>query len=452
MVPTSYSDRRVCVMGLGYVGLTLAVVMAEAGFDVVGVEIREDVVEQLQRGEPHFFETGLQQRLQTLVTRGRLRFEASLPKDAHPSVYIITVGTPLGDDGRVRLDIIEKVSRDVAENMTGGALVILRSTVKVGSTRKIVLPILETAGVPFDLAFCPERTIEGQALSELKALPQIVGGNSPAANIRAAQLFQFVTPTVVRVDDLETAEMIKLIDNTQRDVFFAFSNEVARICDRVGISAKEVISAGKLGYPRTNLAMPGPVGGPCLSKDSYLLVEALSEMGLPLDISAAARKVNEAQPLESVQQIRATTDQLAGFPVNPVVCLMGLAFKGRPETDDMRGTTARPILDALKDAYPDATWHGYDAMVPPDIIREFGLEPAASLSDAFNGANLVVIGNNHPAFAGMSIEILGDHMARPGLVYDFWNHFDARDLDLPEGVGYMALGAHGLAALPGIST
>jgi nucleotide sugar dehydrogenase len=436
-------------MGLGFVGLTLAVVMAEVGFDVIGVEIREDVVEQLRQGRPHFFETGLRQRLQTLIKRDRLRIETSVPKDVRPSVYVITVGTPLDDEGKVRLDIIENVSQEVAANMAEGTLVIMRSTVKVGSTRKIVLPILDAAGVRFDLAFCPERTVEGQALAELKALPQIVGGNTLAGNIRAAQLFQFVTSTVVRVNDLETAEMIKLIDNTQRDVFFAFSNEVARVCDRIGISATEVISAGKLGYPRTNLAVPGPVGGPCLSKDSYLLVEALAELGMPLDIAAAARKVNEAQPFESIRYVRTATDSLAGFPAEPVICLMGLAFKGRPETDDVRGTTARPILQALRDGFPGARWRGYDAMVPPEIVREFGLQPAPSLAEAFEGAHLVIIANNHPAFAAMSIETLSDRMARPGLVYDFWNHFDARELALPDGVGYAGLGAHGLATLPG---
>jgi len=448
MVPETYPDRHVCIMGLGYVGLTLAVVMAEAGFDVLGVEVREDVVKRLRRGQPHFYETGLKQRLRTLVALGRLRVETEVPDEPHPSVYVITVGTPLGENGKARLDMIERVSREVAARLRDDDLVIMRSTVKVTSTRKVVLPILEATGRRFGLAFCPERTIEGQALAELRSLPQIVGGATLSANIRAAQLFQFVTPTVVRVDDLETAEMIKLVDNTSRDVFFAFSNEVARICDRIGISAGDVISAGKLGYPRTNLAMPGPVGGPCLGKDSYILIEALSELGLMPDIAASARRLNESQPLEAALYLRRTTDGLQEFPDSPVICLMGLAFKGRPATDDVRGTTARPILEALKGVYPKASWRGYDSMVPRDVIEQFGLKPAASLEDAFDGTHLAVIANNHPAFGAMSIEALSERMARPGLVYDFWNNFDARKIALPDGVGYAALGSHGLAVLP----
>jgi nucleotide sugar dehydrogenase len=449
MVPSTYSDRRVCIVGLGYVGLTLAIVMAEVGFDVVGVETRADVAEQLGRGEPHFFEPGLKQRLQALVSQERLRIAPRLPRGERFGVYIITVGTPLGDDGKANLKTIERASREVAEHLQDGALIIMRSTVKLGSTRKIVLPILGKSGVSFDLAFCPERTIEGQALVELRTLPQIVGGNTLSANIRAAQLFQFVTPTVVRVADLETAEMIKLIDNTQRDVHFAYANEVARICDRVGISASEVISAGKLGYPRTNLPIPGPVGGPCLGKDTYLLVESLSELGVTPEMAVAARRLNELQAHESVAHILKTTGGFPDFPRQPVVCLMGLAFKGRPATDDLRGTTARLILSALKEAYPNAKWRGFDPVVPQDAIRAFGLDPAPSMAVAFEGTHLAVIANNHPDFAAMPLDALCARMARPGLVYDFWNNFNAAEVALPNGVGYMALGAHGRAVLPG---
>jgi UDP-glucose 6-dehydrogenase len=127
---------------------------------------------------------------------------------------------------------------------------------------------------------------------------------------------------------------------------------------------------------------------------------------------------------------------------------MGLAFKGRPATDDLRGTTARLVLTALKEAYPHASWRGFDPMVPHDAIREFGLEPAPSLANAFEGTHLSVIANNHPDFASMPLERLCERMGRPGLVYDYWNNFDASELALPIGIGYMALGAHGRAAIP----
>ena len=265
--PDSMRDRNVCVMGLGYVGLTLAVAMADVGFNVHGVEIRANVVRDLLHGQPHFHEPGLAGRLARVLKSKRLTISQHVAGGPRASLYIVTVGTPLNADGKVRVDMIVNVVREIADHLRDGDMVMMRSTVELGTTRKIVKPILDATGRHYDLVFCPERTLEGQALRELRELPQIVGGHDRESRIRAAQVFQFLTPTVVQVSSLETAELIKLVDNAQRDVHFGLSNEVARIADAIGVSAVEVIRAGKLGYPRTQLPMPGPVGGPCLEKD-----------------------------------------------------------------------------------------------------------------------------------------------------------------------------------------
>ncbi len=444
MLTDDFRDRSVCVVGLGYVGLTLAVAMADAGFSVTGAEIREDVLAMLARGEPHFHEPGLAEKLRRAIASGRLRCVRHVPRDYEGSAFIITVGTPLGPSGRARLDMIENVSREVASRLKKGDLVIMRSTVKLGTTRKIVMPILDAAGVTYELAFCPERTLEGRALVELRQLPQIVGGMTASASVRAAQIFQFLTPTVVKVSDVETAEMIKLVDNAQRDVMFAYANEIARACDAVGISAAEVIKAGKLGYPRTNLAMPGPVGGPCLEKDPHIFSEGLRDLGVEPDITMAARRVNERQPQEVVAHVARTLQGL-GAPAAPVIALLGLAFKGEPATDDLRGTMARPVYEALRRKFPDAVYRGFDAVVSHKDVQAFGLLPCASLPAALEGAHLAVIMNNHPVFPAMPLPELARSMARPALVYDFWNCFDAQELPLPDGVMYMALGSHGRA-------
>lgn len=442
LIPENYRDRQVCVMGLGYVGLTLATVMADVGFDVLGVEIRDEVVDLLNRGEPHFHEPGLGEKLKTVQRLGRLTVVKHIPKGCGARVFIITVGTPLGADGRVRMDMIESVSREVASHLKDGDMVVMRSTVKIGTTRNVVVPILAEAGVSYDLAFCPERTLEGQALLELRRLPQIVGGVTIDANVRASQLFQFITPTVVRVSGAETAEMIKLVDNAQRDVQFAYANEIARLCDAIGISAAEVIGAGKLGYPRTNLPLPGPVGGPCLEKDPYILAEGLAPFGVEPEITLTARRLNERQITEVAQHLAKVASGLPGFSARPVITVAGVAFKGRPATDDLRGTTAKPLIAALRQAFPDAVLRGFDAVVPADGIRSLGLEPVDGLEQAFAGSNLVVLHNNHPCFAAMPVEHLAEAMARPGIIYDFWNNFTGPDLHLPAGTGYMAVGSH----------
>ncbi|MDX2227619.1 MAG: nucleotide sugar dehydrogenase [Verrucomicrobiae bacterium] len=448
-VPNNYRDRKVCIMGMGYVGLTLALAMADAGFEISGIEINPAVLDLLRQGRAHFFETGLEPKLRRLVAEKRITFHQHIPPGTEATVFIITVGTPLGTDRKSRMDMIANVSREVATHLKAGDFVIMRSTVKLGTTRRIVLPILREKCPSVDLAFCPERTLEGHALQEIRCLPQIVGAATLMADVRASQLFQFVTPTVVHVSDVETAEMIKLVDNASRDVSFGFANEIALMCDTLGLSASEVIRCGKLGYPRTNLPMPGPVGGPCLEKDSHILTERLDELGFDAVMVKQARQIHETQPAVTVAYLSGVTTLLPGFPKNaPVISLLGLAFKGRPATDDLRGTMARPILAEIRKAFPNAVLRGFDAHVAAEAIRSLGLMACPTPEEAFAGAHLVLILNNHPLFANMPLETLAEPMAHPGLVYDYWNNFTASDLNLPPHVGYIGMGSHGKALLP----
>ena len=437
-----FRDSTVCVLGLGYVGLTLAVAMAGAGFHVDGVEVRDDVVDLLKQGKAHFFEPGLDDRLKRLVKNGRLQITKEIPAATKATIFIITVGTSLGEDHQVNLEPIKRSSSEIARHLKAGDMVIVRSTVRLGVTRSVVMPILDAKNVPYDIAFCPERTVEGQALAEIPRLPQIVGAETLQARLRATQMFNVLTPTVVQVPELETAEMIKLVDNTSRDVAFALSNEIAAICDRMGINACDVINAGKLGYARTNLPLPGPVGGPCLEKDPHILIESVRSTGFVPTIIQASRKTNEDQPAAVVARIKLAASKQPNWPAKPVISLLGLAFKGQPVTDDLRGTMAKPILTALRAEFPNATFRGYDALVTAEAAKEFfDLDTVPTIEAALDGANLVVIANNHPVFPGMPLENLAGSLARPAIIYDFWNSFSARNLELPEQVTYCGLGS-----------
>jgi nucleotide sugar dehydrogenase len=447
-VGSSFGDRKVCILGLGYVGLTLAAVMADVGFSVTGVEIRPEILELLRKGETSFHEPGLEKMLHQGTEDGLLSWHQYIPDGCDASVYIITVGTPLDQNGKVRLDMIERVAREIAAKAKPGSLLIMRSTVMIGTTSRMIMPILKETGKNLTVAFCPERTIEGQALRELRQLPQIVGAVDPETVMRASQIFQFLTPTVVRVGSYEAAEMIKLVDNSQRDTMFGFANEIAAMCDAIGISADEVVRSGRLGYARHAVPLPGPVGGPCLSKDPYILEQSMAQFGARPEITLKARKTNEKQLADVAQILRNWTDGLPGFPKKPVISLLGLAFKGRPATDDLRGTTAKPIFEGLKAAYPDAEFRGFDAVAAPEQIREFGVTPVTRIEDAFERASLALILNNHPIFEILALPQLARSMTAPGIIYDLWHHFDASELRLPAGVGYAALGSHGLAKLP----
>src|SRR6266702_1724366 len=287
-VNSTFGDRKVCILGLGYVGLTLAAVMSDVGFEITGVEIRTDVLEALENGKATFHEPGLEKMLQQGFEEGLLSWHQYIPDNCDATVYIITVGTPLDGNGKVRLDMIERVATEIAAKARPGSLLIMRSTVMIGTTSGMIIPILKAAKKNLSVAFCPERTVEGQALRELRQLPQIVGSADPEAIMRATQIFQFLTPTVVRVGSYEAAEMVKLVDNCQRDTMFGFANEVAAMCDAIGISADEVIRSGRLGYARHAVPLPGPVGGPCLSKDPYILGQSMAKFGAMPEITLKA--------------------------------------------------------------------------------------------------------------------------------------------------------------------
>ena len=431
-------DNRVCILGMGYVGLTLAAVMADRGFKVFGAEINPKTLATIQEGRAHFFEVNMDLMLRRGLKAGNLEFGANVPADRSFDVYVITVGTPLDDSGNPRMDMVENVASDIAANMQDGALVVLRSTVSVGTTMKVVKPILDATGHSFDLAFCPERTIEGKALEELRSLPQVVGGLTPEANERAMKVFRRLTPTIVEVSSIETAELIKLLDNSFRDVFFSFGNEVALLSEALGLKAHEVIRAANTGYIRTNIARPGFVGGPCLEKDPHILAHSLKQVDHVARLIGTGRALNESlvehglrSALELLGERRPDREL--------TISVMGLAFKGRPDTDDLRGSPSLLMLDAIRRELPSARILGQDYVATDAAIAELDIEPVDD-TRAFEGADIVMVMNNNFRYERLDVEARAGAMNRPGVICDFWNLFADRT-DLPEGLKLYVLGA-----------
>jgi len=427
----------VSVIGLGRVGLTLAVAMAEAGLKTFGVETRPDVVDLVNRGKPHFEEAGLDEAVLRAALSGRLKAAAAFPADVDCDAYVIAVGAPLGADGAAQTDMIAAAARAIAADMADGALVVLRSTVKVGVARTVVAPILAASGKRFQIAVCPERALQGCALEEIATLPQIVGADDEATRRRAGALFGMLTDMIVPVSSLETAETIKLVDNAYRDVRFAFANEVARFCDAAGVNGREVIVAGKRGYERTAVPTPGLVGGACMETDPRMFVASGRDLGLDLEVAQAGRRVNARQPEETVRFIVAEMARRQ-MPADAPVAILGMAFKGRPETDDLRGSMSLKVLEAIRAARPDAPIRAYDPAFEPDALAAQlpGVKIAAHARTAIRGAAVTIIANNHPEFGRRIPQDLTRAMAPGGFVYDYWNHFS--DRAAPD---YFAVGA-----------
>ena len=433
-------NKRVAVIGLGYVGLTLATVLAESGFIVVGLEKRRDVVDKINSGVPHFSETGLDSALNRVIKSEKLKALTKIDDEKPCDVYVITVGTPLDEKGQARVDMIESAAQQVADHMADGSLVILRSTVKIGITRNVVTPILERSGKDFDVAMCPERTLEGKALQELRELPQIVGADLERVRDRAAAIFRSLTNSIVQVSSLEAAEVVKLVDNTYRDVQFAFANEVARMCEAFGVNAHEVIFSGKLGYKRTNVPLPGLVGGPCLEKDPHILVQSARSRGVNMEITIAARLVNERQPSETMRLI---VGEMAKRNMNKgvKVALLGMAFKGVPATDDLRGSMSLRVLEILLQLRPDVEVYAFDPVIDPkQLARDVpSVITCANLQAAVRDAGVVIIANNHPVFSELPPAGLLELMQPEGFVYDYWNHF-SNLCETEQGNSYFAVG------------
>jgi len=266
------------VIGLGYVGLTLAVALAKKGLTVHGVDTSPAVLEALGQGRAHLFEPGVEGGLRAFLGE-RIHVAPALPAGGVDAA-VICVSTPVAPDTHApQLDNLRLAARHVAERSGPDTLVIVRSTVPVGATRSVVLPELVACWGRARLAFAPERTIQGQALRELEELPQVVGGVDAESREAASALFSRLTRRVVPVATLETAELVKLVNNSHTDLIYSFGNEVALLAQRWGLDPLEVIHAANVEYPRPDLARPGFVGGGCLSKDPYILISAARGAG-----------------------------------------------------------------------------------------------------------------------------------------------------------------------------
>jgi nucleotide sugar dehydrogenase len=432
------TQQVVVIIGLGYVGLTLAVHLLENGCKVYGVEIRPEILDALEHGESPFHEPRLKELVQIGIESNLFFFSSEVPILSESCTFIITVGTPLDENFSPNMTPISRAAKQVQEKIKDGDLVILRSTVLLGTTKKIVLPILELSGKKFFLSFCPERTVEGKALEELKYLPQIIGGVSPDSTIAASNFFKAYTEEIVPVSSTETAELIKLVDNMQRDAQFAISNEIALISTLYGVRAREVIQKGKLNYPRTNLPSPGPVGGPCLEKDSWILASSLSQKFADDSIAIAARRTNLNVIDFGVTVIKDFI--LKSFKLNPVISVLGLAFKGVPETDDLRGSPSIQLIRSILKEIPTATVVVWDPVVENFSFGDSRIGYGSGLYESSHGADVVILMNNHPIFSSLSPVKFGENTNQISLLYDFWDRFEKEHFR--EGFSYLAWGFH----------
>jgi UDP-N-acetyl-D-mannosaminuronic acid dehydrogenase len=422
--------RRIGIIGMGYVGLTLAAGLARKGFEVHGVDVQPAVLDSLSRGRPHIFEPGVEETFRELV--GKSIFIApELPCDTVDAA-IICVSTPVDEiTHEPYLKNLAAAAQHVADRCSPSTLVVVRSTVPVGTSRKVVLPPLAAAWGSVRLVMAPERTIQGQALRELVELPQVVGGLDEESLELGRTLFSGLAMQIVPVSNLETAELVKLTNNCHTDVIYSFGNEVAMLTERLGLDPLEVIRATNLDYPRPDIAKPGYVGGGCLSKDPYIMLASAEGTNQVPRLIRTARKLNENLPVHVAERVVEMMRATGGTTLT----VLGWAYKGWPPTDDMRGTPIEammPVFDAA-----GIRVLGHDPLVGGDVIRAYGGEPVG-LESGFRRADAVLLITDHPDYRGLDVnELLSGSSVR--LVFDSWRILEAAEV-IECGARYAGLG------------
>ncbi|GGC89973.1 UDP-N-acetyl-D-mannosamine dehydrogenase [Tersicoccus solisilvae] len=399
----------VVIVGLGYIGLPTAAILASNNVHVVGVDVNPATVDAVNAGEVPFVEPDLSIYVAGAVKNGTLRASTEVPE---AGAYIIAVPTPFQDDHSADLSYIEAAARAVAPQLRGGELIVLESTSPPGTTEHLAQYLIELRpdlsldgadGRPaLLLAHCPERVLPGRVMIELVTNARIVGGITPAAAERAARLYATFCQGEILTTDASTAEMAKLVENSYRDVNIAFANELSLISDRLGIDVWELIRLANH-HPRVNILQPGPgVGGHCIAVDPWFIVAAAPEQSR---LIRTAREVNDGKPAWVIERVREAVARTGATSV----AALGLAFKAN--IDDLRESPSVAIVEQLASALPEVTV----SVVEPHVSAlPAQLDaPNIALTDldgAIAASAVVVLLVDHDAFVSLRSADLSGHV------------------------------------------
>lgn len=390
---TQSSKKKVAVIGLGYIGLPTAALLANAGNQVLGVDISHDVVETLNRGDIHIVEPDLEVHVRANVSKGRLKASMELePAD----VFIICVPTPFhSNDGDPIPDtsFVINAALSIAEYIKSGDILILESTSPVGTT-EVVFDLLKSKGVNVDdvhIAYCPERVLPGKIMIELLQNDRIVGGVDKKSTRYVADFYRTFVRGEILETDSKTAEMCKLTENSFRDVNIAFANELSMVCESEGVDVWELIRLANH-HPRVNILQPGAgVGGHCIAVDPWFIVSRDNENA---KLIRCAREVNDSKPEWVIDRIVKQANSLA--KVNPKIACLGLAFK--PDIDDLRESPASIVARGLMA-------RGLDVVCVEPNIEEHAGFVLTSLDEALERADVIAILVGHKEFGSESVKL-----------------------------------------------
>jgi UDP-N-acetyl-D-mannosaminuronic acid dehydrogenase len=415
---------NICIIGLGYIGLPTASMFATHGHNVIGVDSNKKVVEALNQGKIIIEEPHLDEIVEKAVNMGTLR---ASDKPCGADAFIICVPTPIMSNKTADLSFVEKGIDNIIPYLEKGNIVILESTSPPGTTRDFICPKLKAAGFSpgedIFVAYCPERVLPGRILKELKENNRIVGGINYKSAIAVRDLYRSFVNGEIYITDATTAEMCKLMENTYRDVNIALANELAKICENIGVNAWDVIKFANK-HPRVNLHMPGPgVGGHCIAVDPWFVVEKQPETARIIQLS---RLTNDGMPEYVFKKIKSLTAGIEGIKK---ICILGITYK--PDVDDIRESPVIELIHLLNK-------EGDFKTVIVDHHADFEDSKQSDVYKAVKGAHLTVLGVNHREFKDLDFKRIKDAMAIPQ-VLDTRNFWDVNKVE-EAGLVYNLLG------------
>ncbi|HEY4439588.1 MAG TPA: nucleotide sugar dehydrogenase [Candidatus Elarobacter sp.] len=396
---------KVCVQGLGYIGLPTAAMLALGGHRVIGYDVNRAVLAALQDGAAHVKEEPVREIVLSALRGGGLALSEILPADA--DAYIICVPTPTIDH-KPDLSYVAAAAKAVAAVLEPGNLVVLESTVPPGTMDRVVVPAIRAAGVDPDtiaIAHCPERVIPGAIVTELRDNARVIGGRKPGDAEAAKALYASFVAGAIHLTDNVTAELVKVIENTYRDVNIAFANELALLSEELGVDAHEAISLANH-HPRVDILSPGPgVGGHCIPVDPHFLSNANPFV---TELIQTSRRINERMPHVVV---RRTAEYVAP---GGTVAILGAAYKAN--VDDTRESPTEQLEELLHE-------RGFATRVFDPVAERYVRPLTATLEEAVAGADAVILMVGHDAFKRLDPAALGSLM-RAKVLIDTRRFFD----------------------------
>lgn len=410
------SPKTVGIVGGGFVGITLAAHLVQnSNLKVVLFERDTKKTEMFRLGKYQVFEPELDAVLDKARAENRLEFDDDSDDDL--DLIFICVGTPKGVSKIDQLEMFVSVVTNVQHRISEKGLIFLRSTVSLGTTELLAKQILCSERDDLSVFFAPERTAEGNAMHELRTLPQVLGCalGSIRDGVSALNALGFTT---VETTSAKAAELVKLTCNTWRDTIFAFANEIAMIADQEGVDSREVIKSANFNYIRGGIPSPGPVGGPCLSKDSHILLSSVEDKQTSMIL--AARNLNESIIRKLAAQIILESESSREYFIQ----FLGAAFKGKPFTNDVREGVADQLISLLaKSSSSNLVFRITDKSLEKEDL--LGLEQYWTKSDFFENPNMVVIGHDGESlFDSETVDYL-QHLDRSVIIVDLWGRVNS---------------------------